>query len=127
MSLRDIDDEEILDCSIACACAYVGCDRWHRDTNASPCFHNLLISFTSSPPELELTPPTMATTGLASLAASKFDAVTPPKSSSLSHEIIGKLLVNLDDEIKDLQSNKGKENGIDLEGLQFFQRTADYM
>jgi xylulose-5-phosphate/fructose-6-phosphate phosphoketolase len=69
----------------------------------------------------------MATTGLASSTASEFDAVTPPRPSSLPREILEKLLVNLDDEIKDLQSNSGKENGIDLEGLQFFQRTADYM
>jgi xylulose-5-phosphate/fructose-6-phosphate phosphoketolase len=66
----------------------------------------------------------MATTGLASSAASKFDAVTPPKPSSLPSDIVSKLLVNLDDQISQLKSGKSK---LDIEGLINFQRVANYL
>jgi xylulose-5-phosphate/fructose-6-phosphate phosphoketolase len=65
----------------------------------------------------------MATTGLAASAATKFDAVTPPKPSSLPQELVTKLLVNLDDEIKALQGS----DGFDLEGLMAFQEVANYL
>lgn len=67
----------------------------------------------------------MATTGLAASAASKFDATTPTKASLLSPEIAGKLLVNLDDRIQALKSQK--EGGLDLEGLLAFQHVANYL
>jgi xylulose-5-phosphate/fructose-6-phosphate phosphoketolase len=67
----------------------------------------------------------MATTGLASSAASKFDANTPTKASLLSPEIAGQLLVNLDDRIQALRSEK--DNGLDLEGLLAFQHVANYL
>ena len=65
-----------------------------------------------------------ATTGLASSAASKFDATTPAKASLLSPDVAGKLLVNLDDRIKSLRDNK---DGLDLEGLLAFQHVANYL
>lgn len=65
----------------------------------------------------------MATTGLAASAATKFDAVTPPKPSSLPAELVTKLLVNLDDEIKALKGNKE----FDLEGLMTYQHVANYL
>lgn len=64
----------------------------------------------------------MATTGLASSAATKFDAVTPPKPSSLPADLVNQLLVNLDSEIAQL-----KESDFDLEGLLDFQRVANYL
>lgn len=66
-------------------------------------------------------PPTMATTGLASSAATKFDAVTPPKPSSLPQDIANQLLVNLDSEIAQIKET------LDLEGLLDFQRVANYL
>lgn len=66
----------------------------------------------------------MATTGLASSAATKFDAVTPPKPSSLPKDLVNQLLVNLDDQITQLKSDKA---GFDLEGLLDFQRAANYL
>ena len=66
----------------------------------------------------------MATTGLASSAATKFDAVTPPKPSSLPQDIVKSLLVNLDDDIEKLKSKDAK---FDLEGLIDFQRVANYL
>jgi len=65
----------------------------------------------------------MATTGLASSAASKFDATTPPKPSSLPADVVDKLLVNLDDRIIKLKDG-GK---LDLEGLLTFQRATNYL
>ena len=67
----------------------------------------------------------MATTGLASSAVSKFDAVTPPKPSSLPKAIVEQLLINLDDRISELKSRK--DGGLDLEGLISFQRVANYL
>lgn len=67
---------------------------------------------------------TMATTGLASSATTKFDAVTPPKPSSLPADLVGQLLVNLDKEIEQLKSDRSK---LDLEGLLDFQRVANYL
>lgn len=66
---------------------------------------------------------TMATTGLAASAATKFDAVTPPKPSSLPADLVNQLLVNLDEDIKALKSKKE----FDLEGLMEFQRVANYL
>jgi xylulose-5-phosphate/fructose-6-phosphate phosphoketolase len=66
----------------------------------------------------------MATTGLASSAASKFDGNTPTKASLLSPDV-GKLLVNLDDRVQALRSQK--EGGLDLEGLLAFQHVANYL
>nr|XP_019011514.1 phosphoketolase [Kwoniella pini CBS 10737]OCF50295.1 phosphoketolase [Kwoniella pini CBS 10737] len=65
----------------------------------------------------------MATTGLASSAAGKFDSVTPPKSSSLPEDLVRQLLVNLDDKISELKSDKS----LDLEGLLAYQRVANYL
>jgi hypothetical protein len=67
----------------------------------------------------------MATTGLASSAASKFDATTPTKASLLNPDIAGKLLVNLDDRIQALRSQK--EGGLDIEALLAFQHVANYL
>lgn len=67
----------------------------------------------------------MATTGLASSLASKYDAVTPPKPSSLPSDIVGKLLINLDDEIAALKSKK--EGGLDIEGLLAYQHVTNYL
>lgn len=66
----------------------------------------------------------MATTGLSDSAASKYDAVTPPKPSSLPADLVSQLLVNLDSQISDLKSDKSK---LDLEGLLNFQRVANYL
>jgi xylulose-5-phosphate/fructose-6-phosphate phosphoketolase len=66
----------------------------------------------------------MATTGLASSSASKFDAITPPKPSSLPAGLVSQLLINLDSEIEALKSDKSK---FDLEGLLAFQRVANYL
>jgi len=66
----------------------------------------------------------MATTGLASSAASKFDANTPTKASLLNPDIAGKLLVNLDDRI---QALRAKDSGLDIEGLLAFQHVANYL
>ncbi|KAK6910444.1 hypothetical protein I203_104476 [Kwoniella mangroviensis CBS 8507] len=65
----------------------------------------------------------MATTGLASSATGKFDSVTPPKASSLPEDLVKQLLVNLDDDIKQLKDDKS----FDLEGLLAYQRTANYL
>ncbi|WVQ82132.1 hypothetical protein IAT38_004260 [Cryptococcus sp. DSM 104549] len=53
-----------------------------------------------------------------------FDAITPPKDSSLPAELVNQLLVNLDDKIAGL---KEKKDGIDLEGLLAYQCTANYI
>ena len=66
----------------------------------------------------------MATTGLASSSATKFDAVTPPKPSSLPAELVGQLLVNLDDKIAAL---KGKQGALDIEGLLAYQHVCNYL
>lgn len=66
----------------------------------------------------------MATTGLASSSASKFDAVTPPKPSSLPADLVNQLLVNLDKEIEEISS---KDSKFDLEGVLAFQRVANYL
>lgn len=66
----------------------------------------------------------MATTGLASSAASKFDAVTPPKPSSLPEDLVKQLLVNLDKDIDQLKADQSK---FDLQGLVDFQRVANYL
>lgn len=65
----------------------------------------------------------MATTGLAASAGTKFDATTPTKASSLPGDIVGKLLVNLDSEIKALKEDKK----FDIEGLLWFQHVANYL
>ena len=65
----------------------------------------------------------MATTGLASSAATKFDATTPPKPSELPGDLVSKLLVNLDGQIETLKNDKS----FDLEGLMTYQRAANYM
>lgn len=65
----------------------------------------------------------MATTGLAASSGSTFDATTPTKASSLSPDIAGKLLVNLDKNVTALKENKD----FDLEGLLTFQRVANYL
>jgi hypothetical protein len=65
----------------------------------------------------------MATTGLAASKGSSFDATTPTKASSLSPDVAGKLLVNLDREVAALKESKD----FDLEGLMTFQRVANYL
>ncbi|KAK8854752.1 hypothetical protein IAR55_003491 [Kwoniella newhampshirensis] len=65
----------------------------------------------------------MATTGLASSQAGKFDSVTAPKASSLPAELVNQLLVNLDDKIDQLK----KGDSLDLEGLLAYQRVANYL
>lgn len=65
-----------------------------------------------------------ATTGLASSGKTAFDATTPTKASLLSPEVAGKLLVNLDDRI---QSLRGDDSKLDLEGLLAFQHVANYL
>ena len=65
----------------------------------------------------------MATTGLAVSAASKFDATTPPLSSSLSPGLAQQLLVNLDHDIQSLKA----PGALDLEGLTHFHRAANYL
>ncbi|ODO06787.1 hypothetical protein I350_04146 [Cryptococcus amylolentus CBS 6273] len=56
---------------------------------------------------------------------STLDAVTPPKPSSLPHDIVASLLVNLDSQADQLRAKK--QGGLDLEGLLYFQRAANYI
>ncbi len=67
----------------------------------------------------------MATTGLADSAVGKYDAITPPKASSLPSDLVSQLLINLNEPIKALKAKK--EGGLDLEGLLEFQRVANYL
>jgi xylulose-5-phosphate/fructose-6-phosphate phosphoketolase len=43
----------------------------------------------------------------------------------LPADVVGKLLVNLDDEVKALKDKK--EGGLDIDSLLHFQRTANYL
>lgn len=65
----------------------------------------------------------MATTGLADSAVSAYDATTPTKPSSLDPNVVGKLLVDLSSQIKDIQAR----GAFDLEATMAFQRAANYL
>jgi xylulose-5-phosphate/fructose-6-phosphate phosphoketolase len=62
-----------------------------------------------------------STTGLAASAGGKYDAVTPPKPSSLPADIINQLAVNLDNEIQ------ARGNDVDIDALLAYQRIAHYL
>lgn len=62
-----------------------------------------------------------ATTGLAASAKGKYDAVTPPKPSSLPADVVNQLTVDLSREMEE----QGKD--VDVEGLLAYQRVAHYL
>nr|ODO02235.1 phosphoketolase [Cryptococcus depauperatus CBS 7855] len=53
------------------------------------------------------------------------DAITPPKPSLLPADLLELLLVNLNDQVKELKEKKN--NGLDLDGLLDYQRVANYL
>ena len=89
------------------------------------CCNSHWSPYTKDLPDIPTLNLIMATTGLASAAHSNFDAVTPPKPSSLPGDLVKQLLVNLDDRIETLKSKK--QDGLDVESLLAFQRVANYL